>query len=97
MLLAVDLDEDLVDVEGIAVPPVFSFQSSSVYGSKFNAPEPDALVADCDSTFGQKVFDIPVAEIESIVEPNYVGNDIWWEAVTLVSIHRPIIRNPQLS
>jgi hypothetical protein len=46
---------------------------------------------------GQKVFDILVAEIESIVEPNYLGNDIWWEAVTLVSIHRPIIRYPQLS
>jgi hypothetical protein len=31
---------------------VLSLQSSSVYSSEFDAPKPDALVADCDSTFG---------------------------------------------
>jgi hypothetical protein len=52
MLLTIDLHEDLVDEKGIAIPSVLSFQSSSVYSSKFNAPEPDGFIADCDSTFG---------------------------------------------
>ncbi len=37
MLLAVDFDENLVDIEGIAVATVLSSQSSSVNCSEFNA------------------------------------------------------------
>jgi hypothetical protein len=53
MLLAIDLYEDFIDEEGVAEALVFPLQSSGVYGSKFNAPEPDALVADSDPSLGQ--------------------------------------------
>jgi hypothetical protein len=48
MLLAVDLlvrhpGEDFIDEEGITVSAMLSLQSSSVYSSKFDAPEPNAL------------------------------------------------------
>lgn len=33
------------------------------------------------------------AQIESVVEPGEVGNDIGWESVTLVGIHRPMLPN----
>ena len=33
--------------------------------------------ADGDASFSQKIFDISVAEIEAIVEPDSVGDDIW--------------------
>ena len=32
-----------------------------------------------------------MAEIEAIVEPDCVGNDIWRESVAFVDIHRPIL------
>jgi hypothetical protein len=41
VLLAVDLHEDFIDVEGITVASVFSFQPSSVQSTKLDAPEAD--------------------------------------------------------
>ena len=32
-----------------------------------------------------------MTEIESIVEPNGIADDFWWESVAFVSIHRRII------
>ena len=77
MLLAVDLDEYFIDVEGITVALVLSLQSSSVYRSEFDTPQPDGFIADSDASFCQEIFDITVAEIESIVEPNCVADDVW--------------------
>jgi hypothetical protein len=56
MLLAVDLHKHFVNVEGIAVASMFSLQSPSVFGSKFDAPEPDGFIADSDTTFGKQIF-----------------------------------------
>jgi hypothetical protein len=41
MLLAVDLHEDFIDVEGVAISTVLSLQSSGVDSSEFDAPEAD--------------------------------------------------------
>jgi hypothetical protein len=38
-----------------------------------------------------RVSSIGVTEIESIVEPNRVADDVRWESVTLVCIHGPIL------
>ncbi len=39
----------------------------------------------------QEIFDIAVALIESVIEPDCVTDDIWRESMTLVGIHDPII------
>ena len=39
-------------------------------------PEADRFPGDSDVTLGEQIFDIPVAEIEAIVEPDGVGNDV---------------------
>jgi hypothetical protein len=67
MLLAVDFDEDLVDVEGITVS------------------------RDSDTPFGKQIFNVPMTEIEPIVEPDGVGDDIWGESVACICIHPPIL------
>ena len=41
--------------------------------------------------FGQEIFDITVAGIESIVEPDSVGDDIGWEPVALIRNQAPIL------
>jgi hypothetical protein len=61
VLLAVDFDEDLINEEGITVALVLSLQSPRVDGTEFDAPEPDGLVADCDTAFSEKVFNISMA------------------------------------
>jgi hypothetical protein len=37
------------------------------------------------------IFNIAMAEIESIAEPDCVADDIWRESVALVGIHQPIL------
>ena len=69
MLLAADLHEDFVDVEGIAVSLVVSLQSACVYKTEFYAPQADRFTADDDPAFGQQVFDIAMAEVNAIVQP----------------------------
>ena len=44
-----------------------------------------------DAALSQEVFDIPVAQIESVVEPDSVTDDIWRESVSFVGIHPPIL------
>ena len=56
VLLTVDLmarhtGEDFIYEECVTVTTVLSLKSSSVYSAKFDAPEPDALVADHDTSF----------------------------------------------
>ena len=94
MLLTVDLDEHLVDVKCIAKSPVLALQSAGVDSSELDAPEADRLASDDNASLGEKIFDIAMTEIEFVVEPNGVTNDVWWESVALVSIHLPILSKP---
>ena len=54
-------------------------------------PQTNRFAADCDASFSEKVFDISMTEIETIVEPDCVANDIWRESMTLIGIHGPIL------
>ena len=83
--------EDFIDVEGIAVSSVLPFQPSGIHGSKLDAPESDRFPSDDDPAFSQEIFDIAVTEIESVVEPDGVADDVGWESVAFVGIHGPIL------
>jgi hypothetical protein len=50
MLLAIDLYEDLVDVEIVTVTSVFSLQFSGVKRAELNTPEANRFAADSDSS-----------------------------------------------
>jgi hypothetical protein len=91
MLLAVDLDEDFIDVESVAVTAVLALQTTSINSSKLDAPEADRLPSDDDAPLCQKIFNIPMAEIKTVVEPNSIRNDIGWEPVAFIGIHPPIL------
>ncbi|MGK0343350.1 MAG: hypothetical protein ACJAXW_003908 [Candidatus Azotimanducaceae bacterium] len=56
MLLAIDFDKDFIDAKGVAVASVFSLQTASKNGSKFDAPKSDSFAADCDATFSEEIF-----------------------------------------
>jgi hypothetical protein len=103
MLLAVYLYEDFIDKEGVTVAAVLSLLAAGINSSELDAepapwaqrvpwvPEPDGLAADSDASFSEQIFDIPAAEIETVVEPDSVGNDIGWESVAFVSSHPAIL------
>jgi hypothetical protein len=44
-----------------------------------------------DASLGQEICYISVTEIEAVVQPDGVGNDVRWESVALVCIHGPIL------
>jgi hypothetical protein len=58
MLLAIDLHEDFIDVESIAVAPMPSFQAACINGTELDAPEADRFSADDDAPLCQKIFNI---------------------------------------
>ena len=87
-----DPEKDLVDIERISESSVFASQSSRELWSELDAPEADRLEADRDTPFGQQVFNISVAHIESVIQPEGVADDAGWETVALVVIHTQRIR-----
>ena len=91
MLLAVDLDQYFIDVEGITVSAMSAFQSSGIERAELDTPQTDRFPSHDDPTFSQEIFDIPVAQVEAILEPDSVGNDTRRESVAFVGIHRPIL------
>ena len=61
LLLAIDLHEDLIDIERIAITTVSSFETTSVSSAKLDTLESDSFVADINASFGEQVFDITTA------------------------------------
>jgi hypothetical protein len=96
MMLAVDLDKDFINIEGITIASMLPLQSAGINRSEFDTPEPDRLSADSDTSLGEQVFNISVAEIESIVKQDSVGNYIGRKSMAIVCIHALILPKPAL-
>lgn len=48
-------------------------------------------MTDSNASLSEQIFDIPMAEIESIEEPNSIADDLRRKSITLVSIHWPVL------
>jgi hypothetical protein len=68
-----------------------SSQALGIYSSELDTPESGDFVADYYASFGQRIYDIPVVKIESLVEPDCVTDDIGRELVAFVVTHGPIL------
>ena len=91
MLLAIDLHKYFVDVEGIAVATMLTLQAAGINNSEFDTTKPDRFSADSDASLSKEIFDITVAEIEAIVEPDGIADDIGGEPVSFIGVHGPIL------
>ena len=96
MLLAIDFDKDFIDEKGVTVTSMLSFQSTGINSTELDTPEADGFATDCDASLSEKVFYISVAEIEPIVEPDGIRNDVKWEPVAFICVHPPILSNSVL-
>ena len=83
MLLAIHLYEYFINVEGISVAPMFAFQSACINGSELNAPESYRFSGYSDVSLSQEIFDIAVAQVEAIIEPDCVGEDVGRESMVM--------------
>ena len=80
--------ENFLDEECIAVTSVLALQSTCINDSELDTPEAEGLPGYSYAAFGQEILDIPVTQIEAIVEPDGITDDVGWESVTFVCIHR---------
>lgn len=85
-MLAIDSDEDFVDEENGAVATMPPLQSTSVKGSKFDTPDTDRFAGDYDPSLSEQIFYIAVTQVEAILEPDGITDDIRREPLSFVSI-----------
>jgi len=83
-LLPLNLDEDFVDKESITVTLVPAPKSLRILRAEFDTPQPDSLVADCDSALGHEILDVAAAQIEAMIQPDNILNDLGRESVAFV-------------
>ena len=70
---------------------MLSLQAARINNTEFDTPKSDSFSTDCDGSFGEEVFDVPMAEVEAIEEPDGIRNDVGWESVTFICVHGPIL------
>lgn len=59
LLLAVDSNEDFVQVPNIAEAALMPLQFSDIVRTELLTPESNRFIRDDDSAFGEKILDIP--------------------------------------
>ena len=85
LLLAVDSDEEFVQIPGITEASLFLLKTSGIVGSEFPAPLADGLVRNNYPAFGQKIFNITEAQTEAMIDPYGVADDFRRETVSVVT------------
>ena len=73
--LALDRDEELVNVPDVPESALFSSNCSSVSRTEFQTPVPNRLVGDRDATLREQVFHVTKAESEPMVKRDGVADD----------------------
>jgi len=77
LLLAIDSNEDFVQVPNIAGPDTASgFGHSHSYETMI-------------PTFGEKILDLPEAQAETMVSPDGIADGFWRETMTVIA--RPVV------
>ena len=86
LLLAVDSNEDFVQVPNIAEAALTPLQFSGIISTELLAPESNRFLRDDDSAFGEKILDISEAQAETMVNPDGIADDFWRETMTVIAI-----------
>ena len=89
LLLAVDSNEDFVQVSNIAEAALTPLQFSGIVRTELLTPESNRFIRDDDSAFGQKILNISEAQAETMVNPDGIADDSWWETMTVIA--RPVV------
>ena len=92
MLIAVDFDEDFVDIEGIAVPTMLAFQPSSAHGARPRRGQYSLKAAMINSRFSlndrMRVVWLSILECQNICFKYLPFIDIYRSANGLILLPR---------
>ncbi len=80
-------DDDFVQLPFVGRRRPIAFDTISEMATKAVHPFLDGLPADHHTSFGEQVLDISRAEREAEIDPDRVGEDRTWEAVTFQAGH----------
>ena len=83
LLLAVDSNEDFVQVPNIAEAALTPLQFSGIVRTELLTPESNRFIRNDDSAFGEKILDISEAEAETMVNPDGIADDFWRVTMTV--------------
>src|SRR5262245_47069494 len=83
---ATDREEDLIQMPFVARPGSSAMELSRILLPELAAPLPDGLIRHDHAAGEQQLFDIPVAQAKSRIEPHAVASDFSVKAVILVSL-----------
>src|ERR1700686_4800426 len=81
LLLAVDSNEDFVQVPNIAKAALTPLQFSGIVRTELPTPDSNRFIRDDDSPFGEKILDISEAQAETMVNPDGITDDFWRETM----------------
>ena len=85
VLLARDRDRNLIQVPDVAAAWRLAPEAPSVSRPELQRPSADGLVRDEDAALEQHLLNQPQAQREPEVQPDRMGDDLWWEAMALVA------------
>jgi hypothetical protein len=74
--LAVDSNEDFIQVPVVAEPSLSSLQFPSIVSTELLTPLSNRLIRHDDSPFGEKILDISEAQAEAMVSPDCIADDL---------------------
>ena len=66
-------------------------QAAGINGTELDAPQTGSFSEYGYAPFSEQVFNIPVAQVETVIQPDCVANNIGWESVAFVGVHAPIL------
>ncbi len=85
VLLAQDRDHDFVEMPDVTTAWRLAPEAASVSRPELQRPSADGLVGDEDAALEQHLLNQPQAQREPEVQPDRMGDDLWWEAMALVA------------
>ena len=80
-VLTPDPEEDIVHEDRVSIASVTMPQPMGITGSELVAPEADRLMGDENAAPVQDILDVTVTQVEAVVEPDRMLDDLWRKPV----------------
>ncbi len=86
VLYALNSNEDLVQVPLVVRSESAAAQAVGEALAEFPAPAPNRLVGGGNASFSQYQLDVTQAQVEDVIQPNSVADDLSWEPMAVAWI-----------
>ena len=90
LLLAVNSDEQFIQIPAIAEATLSPFQLPNVVWTELLTPASNRFIGNGDASLSQKILDITEAHAEAMIDPHGVADDFRWESVSMVLGSSPL-------